>query len=373
MHKGGRRVHGGNVYEIAEKFRLKLEDIIDFSASVSPLGVPEIVMQAVKSSLRKIAHYPDPDCLVFRNAAASELGINSENILAGNGTAELIYLIVRMVLPRCTVLPIPTFSEYEYAVNSIGGQIKYVQLQAGGYNFSLSIDDFCQSIRGADLAFICNPNNPTATLLGRDELREILEVGKANRCLIVVDEAYMDFVEGGSDYSLVNQILNYDNLIILKSLTKVYSLPGLRIGYAIGSKPLIDKMKNLRDPWSVNTLAQAAGAAALKEKDYRTRLQELVWEERQYLYEEIKKLPGLKPYIPTANFLLVNTYETGITAAQLQEVLARIGLLIRDCRSFKGMGTYFFRIAVRKRSENTRLIHALDWALSFIKKEKGVG
>lgn len=361
------RIHGGNVYEVARKYIIDLEEILDFSASVSPLGVPEVVMQAVKNSLGTIAHYPDSACKDFRQAAASELGVGRENILAGNGAAEIIYLIVRMILPRYTLIPIPTFSEYGYAVRSVGGKLKYFELQPEGSRFVISIDDFCKSIRGSDLAFICNPNNPTGTLFDRNDLQEILEVGKANHCFIVVDEAYLDFVKGGSDHSVVNQVFHYDNLLILKSLTKVYSLPGLRIGYAIGHKDLIDKMNTLRDPWSVNSLAQAAGVAALTERDYRTRLQETIWEERQYLYEEIKKLPGLKPYIPTANFLLVNTCEAGITASHLQEVLARSGLLIRDCTSFQGMGPYFIRIAVRTRLENMRLIHALDAYISSLR------
>lgn len=358
------RIHGGNIYEIAQKYKLDLEKILDFSASVSPLGVPESVMQAVKDSLGTIAHYPDPACKAFRQIAASELGVGSENIIAGNGAAELIYLIVRMINPRCALIPIPTFSEYGHAVISVGGKLKYIKLRSEASECVFPIDDFCQAIPGADLAFICNPNNPTGTLLEQNQLSRIIEVGKANNCCIVVDEAYMDFVESGSDYSLINKICDYDNLLILKSLTKVYSLPGLRIGYAIGPKDLIEPMNTLRDPWSVNSLAQAAGAAALQETAYLTRLHELVWEERKYLYEEIKRLPGLKPYFPTANFLLVNTCETGITASHLQEVLARSGLLIRDCTSFQGMGPYFFRIAVRTRADNIRLIQALEDIIS---------
>jgi len=358
------RIHGGNVYEAAQKYNLKFEEIIDFSASVSPLGVPESVMQAVKDALGTIAHYPDPACKVFRQAAASESGVSSENIIAGNGAAELIYLIARMILPRSTLIPMPTFSEYGYAVSSVGGKLKYIQLQPQGSRFVISIDDFCKSIRGVDLAFICNPNNPTGTLFDRNELREMLKVAKANNCFIVVDEAYLDFVEGGSDYSVINQIFDYDNLLILKSLTKVYSLPGLRIGYAIGAKDLINKMNRLRDPWTVNALAQVAGAAALTEKDYCSRLQELVAKERQYLYEEIGRLAGLQPYIPTANFLLVNTSATGITASHLREDMARSGLLIRDCSSFEGMGPYFFRIAMRTRAENIRLIQVLNDSIS---------
>lgn len=357
------RKHGGNVYRAARQYGLNLEEILDFSASVSPLGVPETVMQAVKTSLDTIAHYPDPACQVFRQTAAAELGVESENIIAGNGAAELIYLIVRMLLPRWALLPVPTFSEYGHAAGSTGGRLRYVGLQPEDTRFVFPVDDFCKAIQGADLAFICNPNNPTGTLLDKAELQEILEVGQDNHCFIVVDEAYLDFVKDGSDYSLVKQVLEYDNLLIIKSLTKVYALPGLRIGYAIGNKALIRKMNNLRDPWSVNALAQAAGAAALQDKDYRTRLQEMVWEERQFLFEEIKKLPGMKPYLPTANFILINTFETGFTAGYLQENLARAGLLIRDCTSFKGLGPYYLRIAVRTRDENARLIRVLNEVL----------
>ncbi|MEA4926240.1 MAG: threonine-phosphate decarboxylase CobD [Syntrophomonadaceae bacterium] len=360
------RIHGGNIYEAAQQNNLKAEEILDFSASVSPLGVPEAVMQAVKNSLGTIAYYPDPDCKVFRQAAASQAGVGSENILAGNGAAELIYLIVRMINPGIALMPIPTFSEYGYAVNSIGGKLQYIQLQPEASRFIFPVDQMCQSIREADLAFICNPNNPTGTLLKPVELREILEAGRANNCFIVVDEAYLDFVEDGSDYSAVNNVFDYKNLLIIKSLTKVYSLPGLRIGYGIGPPDLIEQMNTLREPWAVNILAQAAGAAALKAEDYHTRLQELVRGERQYLYEEIKRLPGLKPFMPTANFLLVDTSQTGIPAAQWQEILLRSRLLIRDCTSFEGMGPYFFRIAVRTRSENIRLIQALARAVSVL-------
>lgn len=364
------KIHGGNIYEIAQKHKLNIKEILDFSASISPLGVPEAVMQAIKDSLGMITHYPDPDCKEFCQIAAADAGVRSENILAGNGAAELIYLIVRMKNPHYSLIAIPTFSEYGYAVSSVGGKLKYVKLQSQGSRFTISVDAYCRLIPGTDLVFICNPNNPTGTLLERDELLEIIQFAKANNCLIVVDEAYLDFVKGGSNYSIVDKIFDYDNLLILKSLTKVYSLPGLRIGYAIGNRDLINKMSIQRAPWSVNALAQMAGAAALQEKDYRTRLQQFIWEEREYLFQELKKIPGLKPYYPTANFILVDISETGITAGHLQEVLACSGLLIRDCTSFQGMGPYFIRIAVRTRPENRRLIQTLN---SLIYKQIGRG
>lgn len=354
------RKHGGNVYRLARQYGLNIDEIVDFSASVSPLGVPESVMQAIKDSLGNIAHYPDPACQVFRQAAAVESGVDSENIIAGNGAAELIYLIIRMRRPRLALLPVPTFSEYGHAVSSAGGRLSYVELQPEDNHFLFPVDEFCQAMPGADLAFICNPNNPTGTLLDNTESREILEAGRDHGCFVVADEAYLDFVKDGSDYSLVKQVSEFDNLLIIRSLTKAYALPGLRIGYAIGNKALIHKMNMLRDPWSVNALAQAAGAAALQDRDYRTRLQAMVWEERQFVYDEIEKFPGLKPYLPTANYMLVDTSATGFTAGYLQENLARNGLLIRDCSSFKGLGRYYFRIAIRTRAENARLIRALS-------------
>jgi L-threonine-O-3-phosphate decarboxylase len=345
--------------------------MLDFSASISPLGVPAAAMQAVQDALNGIAHYPDPECKVFRQAAASQAGVGSENILAGNGAAELIYLIVRMINPDVALIPIPAFSEYGYAVKTVGGKLQYIQLQPEGSRFIFPVDELCRSTRGADLAFVCNPNNPTGTLLNRDELEAILEAGKAHHCFMVIDEAYLDFVEGGSDRSVIKKIFDYKNLLIIKSLTKLYSLPGLRIGYAIGHPDLIGKMASSRDPWTVNTLAQAAGTAALTAEDYRVRVQELVMGERHYLYEEIKRIPGLKPFIPTANFLLATISAAGVTAGQLRDVMARSGILIRDCTSFAGMGPRYFRVTVRTRSENIRLLQALNEAMTrFISENR---
>lgn len=352
-------MHGGNVHELAQRYNLKIEDMIDFSSSISPLGIPGAVMQAVRDSLEMITHYPDPACADFCRLAAAEHGVKNENILAGNGAAELIYLIVNMIKPGCTLIPIPTFSEYEYAVNSVAGKIRFVKIQPRDNQFFISVENVCDLIPGSDLAFVCNPNNPTGTLLGRHDLQHIVEIGRAHNCLVVVDEAYLDFVENGHKYSMTEKILDYDNLIVLKSLTKVYSLPGLRIGYAVGPKNLMDRMRDLRDPWSVNTLAQVAGAASFKEPDFRPRLQRYVWKERQFLYEELRKIKGLLPYYPTANFILVNCQQTGITSRCWQEELAQSGLLVRDCSSFNGMGPHFIRIAVRSRAENIRLIEAM--------------
>lgn len=354
------RKHGGNVYRVASQYGLNINEIIDFSASVSPLGVPDAVMQAIRESLENIAHYPDPSCQVFRQAAAADLGVESENIIAGNGGAELIYLAARVLQPGVALLPFPTFSEYGYAVGSAGGQLRYVRLRPEDNRFVFPVDDFCRAMKETEVAFLCNPNNPTGTLLDKHALQQMLEAGRDTGCFLIVDEAYMDFVKDSEDYSLVKQVMDYDNLLIIRSLTKAYALPGLRIGYAVGNQALIRRMNSLRDPWSVNALAQAAGSAALQDRDYLARLRAMVWEERQFMYDEIKNLPGFKPYIPAANYILVDTTATGLRAGYLQEKLAGKGLLIRDCTSFKGLGPYYFRIAIRTRAENTSLVKALS-------------
>ncbi len=353
------RMHGGNVLEVCLRYGFNPEDVVDFSASLGPLGAPVRVMQALQTSLAAIQHYPDPECGFFRQAVASELGIGMEYILAGNGAAEIIYLIVRLLLPRCVLVPSPSFTEYEYAGHSVGGEIRYFPLQEMGYQFILSVESFCRAIPGTDIVFLCNPNNPTGTLIEREEMLEILNVCKKHDSVLVLDEAFLDFIDDGDRYSLIDMVPRYDNLLILKSLTKTYSLPGLRIGYAIGCEKMIQRMGQLRDPWSVNSLAQVAGIAALEEKDYLYQMKNLVREERQFLYEEIKKQSQLKPYLPTANFLLVCIKQKDFTASWLREMLARKGLLIRDCSSFTGMGPYYFRVAVRTHPENLRLLQAL--------------
>ncbi|MEQ8200748.1 MAG: threonine-phosphate decarboxylase CobD [Syntrophomonadaceae bacterium] len=360
------RIHGGNIYEMAKRYGLAPEAIIDFSASVSPLGVPEKVMAAIKAALAAIKHYPDPECRTFREMAAAYHGVNYENILAGNGAAEIIYLIAHMVRPSRALIPIPTFSEYEYAVESVGAEVIHTSFKPRGPSFFIDKEDFIKSIPDGGLAFICNPNNPTGTLWTLEDLLEIIEIGQARHCLIVVDEAYLELVENGAGYSLVGKVADYDNLLILKSLTKVYALPGLRIGYAIGSSKIIKAMAMLRDPWSVNVLAQVAGTAALQESDYLSSLQELVQLERRYLYEELGKITGLEPVYPTANFVLVDTGPAGISAGTLQKELAVLGILIRDCTSFRGMGCNHIRITVRNRPDNERLIKAAQDCLSAL-------
>ncbi len=361
-----KRIHGGNIYEMAKRYNLAPENILDFSASISPLGVPEKVMAAIEAALAAIRHYPDPECTSFCEAAAEYHGVSRQNILPGNGAAEIIYLIVHMVRPRRVLIPIPTFSEYAYAVESVGAEIISPCFERQGEHFVINKRSFVQSIAGNDLAFICNPNNPTGTLWTRDDLIEIVEVGRVNHCMIVIDEAYLELVDNGAAYSLVGKLTDYDNLLILKSLTKVYSIPGLRIGYALGSSRLIQAMAMLRDPWSVNVLAQEAGTAAFQESDYLSRLQELVQEERQYLYEELGKITGIEPVRPTANFMLVDTGPAGISAGTLQKAMATRGILIRNCTSFRGMGGNHVRITVRANPDNERFIQIVRECLSAL-------
>lgn len=361
-----KRIHGGNIYEMAKRYNLAPENIVDFSASISPLGVPEKVMAAIEAALAAIRHYPDPECTNFCKAAAEYHGVSCQNILPGNGAAEIIYLIAHMVRPRRVLIPIPTFSEYAYAAESVGAETISPCFERQGEHFVIDKRSFVQSIAGNDLAFICNPNNPTGTVWTRDELIEIVEVGRVNHCMIVIDEAYLELVDNGAAYSLVGKLTDYDNLLILKSLTKVYAIPGLRIGYALGSSRLIQAMAMLRDPWSVNVLAQEAGTAAFQESEYLSRLQELVQGERQYLYEELGKITGIEPMRPTANFMLVDTGPAGISAGTLQKAMATRGILIRDCTSFRGMGANHVRITVRTRPDNERFIQTARECLSAL-------
>jgi len=354
------RVHGGNVYEMARRFNLTQAQIVDFSASVSPLGIPPRVMAAVQEAMLMLDHYPDPDCTRFRQAIAEKHGVDYKSVLAGNGAAEIIYLLARMVGPGRALIPYPSFIEYECAVRSVGGQTTNIGYKSQGSCFLMEMDVLLESIPGNDLVFICNPNNPTATLWQTDDLLKIIQTGQSHHCLIVIDEAYLDLVDEGCHLSLVNKVNDHHNLIVLKSLTKAYALPGLRIGYAIGPPKLIEVLSGLRDPWSVNVLAQMAGTEALKDEEYLVRLQRLVQAERHFLKNELSQIPGLTVYTPTANFILADASTAGITTYQLQQSLAPQGFFIRDCANFRGLGPGFFRISIRTRADNQRLVNAIS-------------
>lgn len=345
--------HGGNIAKAAKKYGLPPRDFIDFSASINPLGPSPGVYGAISSELWRIRHYPDPDCGDLPELLSGHLGVGKENLLLGNGGAELIYVLPRAMGIRRALVAAPTFSEYAEAVKAAGGTVSYAV-------YSNDPGEMAGQLEGYDAVFICNPNNPTGRAFRRKSLLPLLEAAEQAGVLLVVDEAFMDFVEERREKSLMDLACRRKSLVVLYSLTKFFGIPGMRLGAIVAVPETIGLIKKARDPWSVNALAIAAGEAALSDSRHMADTLLTVREERDYLFSAISSITGLKPFPSEANFLLVDISGTGMSADRLVEKMGARGILVRNCSNFYGLETPCIRVAVRVRSENLRLVSALQ-------------
>lgn len=316
--------HGGNAFEYGN-------NIIDFSVNTNPLGTPDSVKRAVSEAIKKIDSYPDYDCTELRKAISVREGVPEEYIICGNGAAELIYSTMYAMRPKTALVYPPTFSEYAAAVKAGGGRL-------------VPDDD-------AEITFVCNPNNPTGTLVTKSEIKERLEKNKGT---LFVDECFMDFIQKPDKYSCVDLIAGNKKLIVLKSFTKMYAIAGLRLGYLMTSDTgLIEKINNGRQPWCVSSVAQAAGIAACEDINTPVFMRDYIRSAKASIEKEFDRL-GIE-YMRSATNFMVFREKPG-----LKERLLKHGILIRDCSDFDGIPEGFYRIAVRSGGDNRQLIKALE-------------
>jgi threonine-phosphate decarboxylase len=286
------------------------------------------------------------------------LGVEPENIIPGNGSAELIYMLANYFRPQKALMGAPMFCEYELAVRAAGGEVIYFDLKKE-QNFSFPVKEIVAKLADVQMLFLGNPNNPTGNLIPRQELVEIVEVARSLGVVVVVDEAFMDFVESRSDFSLIQEACREDRLIVLGSLTKFFSIAGLRLGYAGANRRLVEKLDLSKCPWNVNCFAQVVGIAALRDTSFILENQEAIEENREHFFEALSGIDFLKPYPSEANFILVEIEHSTYNSVWLKEELLKQGFLIRDASSFKGLNDCFFRLAVRSRQDNEKLVEAL--------------
>ncbi len=347
--------HGGNVFTIARFLGVSPEEILDFSANINPLGPAPRVREVLAGTFERIVHYPDSDCTELREALARLHGLDPAQVCVANGSTQLIYLIPRLVAGKRALVITPAFSEYARALARDCWNVEQFVLDSGN-GFELPINRLAERIRsGFDLLVLGNPGNPSGTLYPYSTVREIIGICEAANCFLVLDEAFMDFCEEESAKHLAKKM---DNVLILRSLTKFYALPGMRLGYAIGRAPTIARLAGLREPWSVNTPAQAAGLASLADAGYIAATRNFVDAEREYLRAGLIAIAGLAPYQSAANYLLAEIMQ-GPSAGDLAERLLDERILVRCCGNFAGLDDRFFRVAVRRREENDRLLEAL--------------
>ncbi len=351
--------HGGDVVGAARAFNLSLRDILDFSANINPLGPSPAALAAIKENLEIIRHYPDPFCRDLRRALSSYLAVPPECLLPGNGVSELIYLITRVVGCRRALVTAPTFTEYAEAVTAAGGEVREVPLREEE-GFALSPVRLKKEMPGADMVFICNPNNPTGRVEKKSVVRSIIEAARETGQMLVVDEAFIDFVEKREQHTILPLVEKYQHLVILYSLTKFFGIPGLRLGVLIAAPAIVARLEAARDPWSVNWLAQVAGEAALSDGEYVKATRDLIAREREYLFRSIAQVPNLRPFPTDANYLLVKITDQHMSSPVFAAETAKRGVLVRDCSTFSGLGENYIRVAVKTRKENVKLLNVLS-------------
>lgn len=326
--------------------------ILDFSSNVNPLGAPNSVRKSLKPHLGKVTTYPDHDSIVLKNKIAKYLGVSVNNLVVGNGATEIIYDFCRATIDRSKVLvAIPTFGEYEAASSLCGAKLGFFKTM----NLESDLEEFIQKIPRNGIVFICNPNNPTGVLISKNSMMQIIRVAKAKSTFVFVDECFMELTQK-QNQSLVDQVSKFENLFVLRSLTKSFGLAGLRLGYGIGSKNLASILNKIKIPWSVNGLAQEAGLAALYDENFLAKTQNLVKTESSFLKNSISKLDGFYCYDTATNFILIKTRQS---AKLIQKKLLSKNILVRDCSNFRGLDSHHIRIAIKTHKENQRLLEAL--------------
>lgn len=341
--------HGG-LYSAGMKPDSK---IIDFSSNVNPLGFPQEVKNMIKKNLEILSIYPDPNSTDLRNSLEKYTGIKKNQIIIGNGATEIIYNFCKAFIKKNTtaVIPIPTFEEYEAATLLQGGRVFHFKTM----NLNEKILTLQSMITKNKCVFLCNPNNPTGKLVKRKNMLKILETTYEKSALMFVDECFIELVPESNE-SLTPYLKEFDNLFILRSLTKSFGLAGLRIGYGLGSKKMIDILRRIKIPWNVNALAQKAAILALSNKSHLYKTRELIKNELDFLTTHISKLKNFSYYPSSTNFVLL---ESKLNSKSVQKKLIKEKILIRDCSTFHGLNNRFIRVAVRKHKDNVKLVKAL--------------
>ncbi|MDO0823753.1 pyridoxal phosphate-dependent aminotransferase [Desulfosporosinus nitroreducens] len=357
-------MHGGNLRRAKELYGL--ESFIDLSANINPFGPPPGVWAALQKGMVDIVNYPDPESLALRKTLSYHLKQPNETIMVGNGAGELIFTICQALKPKKVMIPIPTFSEYERAARSVGSDVNYIPLGPEGWaKFNNNGEMWGELLEGCDLLFLCSPHNPTGSVLEKETFGQILKVTKEIGCRILFDESFLDFLPDEYRQSVRGHLVENEHLIVLYSLTKFYSIPGLRLGTVFAHQSLISKFEHYRDPWSVNVLAQHAGITALEDLGYPAAVRNKLRESREYFYREFNlgNFSDLKLWPTTVNFALIEVLNQ--TPGELIEHLGRLGILVRDCSSFEGLPGNFIRVAIKDIHVMQRLIEGLrGWAIS---------
>ena len=337
--------HGGDIYTN--------RNMIDFSANINFLGMPESVRKAAEEAVSESIHYPDVRCTELRKAIGAMDQVNPEHVFCGNGAADVIFSLVLAIKPKKALLPVPSFYEYQQALNSVLCRTDLYQMQEKD-GFRMGEDILNRITPDVDILFLCNPGNPTGILIERELLEKILHKCERTDTLMVVDECFMDLVDEPENYSMMSWVERSDQIFILKAFTKLYAMPGLRLGYGICCNGgLLDQMERVSQPWRVSVPAQAAGIAAAAETEFVKKSREEIGRLRETMKARIREM-GYMVLNSAANYVFFEgEYHLG-------NLMRERGILIRDCSNYQGLHMGFYRAAVRSAADDAKLLAALE-------------
>ncbi len=334
--------------------------MLDFSGPINHLGPSLEALEAVKQNAKLIRYYPDPNPVEIREEIAAYVGhgICADNVILGNGSIELIYMVPEMFEKGFkAVIPVPSFTEYEKAALRVGGTPIYVQLPD---DFALNTADIKKAVTAdTKIMCICNPHSPSGTLYSREKVLELLDFCQKKGIIFSIDENYIEFAAKGEETTLAGYVKEYENLFVIRSVTKFYGMPGIRFGYGLAAESLIDTLQAVRLPWSINGLAGIATLAAFHDKEFIANTKRTIAKEKAQFAKLLTDVGGLKVFPSETNFLLVKILNPKLTSTALREELAKEGLLIRDCCTFVGLDNSYFRVTVRSPEDNQKLVSSL--------------
>lgn len=349
--------HGSDLEKIAEYYHIPKDEIIKFGANVNPLGLSAGVKQALAANLDIISSYPDRNYTSLKQAISRYCGCHPENVVVGNGSTELISLLISQRCAKRALVLGPTYSEYERELSLTGGLLSYYNLKESEA-FILDSEDFIRSVpAGTDLVIICNPNNPTSSAVRQEDMERIVRFCREREIFVMIDETYVEFAPDVAQITAVPLTERYDNLMVIRGVSKFFAAPGLRFGYGITSnQEFLSMLLTHQNPWSLNSIGAFAGELMLRDTKYIRRTRALIDGERDRLCRELEKLDAFKVYKPYANFILIRVMKEGVSSFDVFEAAVKEKLMIRDCSSFESLEGEFVRFCVMRPEDNERLM-----------------
>lgn len=349
--------HGSDIEQIEKYYGIPKESIVRFGANVNPLGLSDSVQRSLSEHLDIITSYPDRDYKSLRKVIASYCDTDMDYVVTGNGSTELISLLISQRNARHALVIGPTYSEYERELSLTGGRMSHYYLKED-QDFRLDMEDLENALTDdMDFLILCNPNNPTSSALTQNELRSLAKLCKKRNIFIMIDETYVEFAPSVEEITAVPLVSDFDNLMILRGVSKFFAAPGLRLGYGVTSnRRFLDELKRHQNPWSLNSIGAYAGELMLQDTDYISRTRELILSERSRCLAALKEFRYVKIYPAYGNFILIKICKDDITSFDVFEHAIKQGMMIRDCSSFEGLPGEYVRFCIMNPEENTRLL-----------------